>query len=56
MEKEGAGGGEEIPNGTWIHHRQSDIRLGELLDKELREVMKRSGVDAEGEWGGCGLR
>jgi frataxin len=40
--------------GTWVHHRREEVTLGGLLDKELRGIMKESGI--EGEWEGTGLK
>ena len=49
-----AGKGGEGGDGGWVHHRQAHVRLGNLLDTELRELMKRSGAESE-DWEGCGL-
>ncbi|WVQ84438.1 iron donor protein CyaY [Cryptococcus sp. DSM 104549] len=44
----------EYVDGVWVHHRQAGVKLGELLDVELRGILKESGRDGEG-WSGVGL-
>ncbi|OCF34358.1 iron donor protein CyaY [Kwoniella heveanensis BCC8398] len=41
--------------GRWVHHRRPEVKLGELLDSEMREILSSEGVDGK-EWAGTGLR
>lgn len=40
------------PDGVWVHHRLQGVRLGKLLEDELRSQVGESGED----WEGVGLQ
>ncbi|WVQ95933.1 iron donor protein CyaY [Kwoniella sp. CBS 9459] len=40
--------------GAWTHHRRSDVKLGKLLDSELREILASYGDEGQA-WTGTGL-
>ncbi|WWC95709.1 iron donor protein CyaY [Kwoniella sp. B9012] len=45
-----------ITSKGWIHHRDETIVFKDLLEKELRELLKRQGKEDEAkEWDGTGL-
>ena len=44
------------PDGKWVHHRKSDVTLGQVLEDELRGLLKRAGEDDGNDaWEGPGL-
>ncbi|ORX37590.1 hypothetical protein BD324DRAFT_599809 [Kockovaella imperatae] len=43
------------PDGVWVHHRKSDVTLGRILDKELRDLLSETGVE-ESDWKGVSLK
>ncbi|WVF68384.1 iron donor protein CyaY [Kwoniella sp. CBS 6097] len=45
---------QEGQDGGWVHHRRSEVKLGALLDSELREILASYGDEGK-EWTGTGL-
>ncbi|WRT69829.1 iron donor protein CyaY [Kwoniella shivajii] len=41
-------------DGVWVHHRKSHIKLGELLNTELNDILEKN--NAEEGWEGTGLK
>ncbi|OCF62105.1 hypothetical protein L486_01771 [Kwoniella mangroviensis CBS 10435] len=45
-----------ITSKGWVHHRDEKIVLKDLLEQELRELLRRQGKEGEAEeWDGTGL-
>lgn len=41
-------------DGGWVHHRKKGVRLGVLLDEELKGLLAQA--NAEAEWEGVGFQ
>ena len=43
------------PDGKWVHFRLKGVTLGEVLDKEVGDVLRSEGKVGD-DWPGLGLR